>query len=181
MTLILPCQAIALEELANRFFQQCDGRWRSRRRYYTLSSDEVQEVVSDLEVVALQAGDPLLEQLALLHERPEGFNTGALVRWRSQYQGPKGKTAEGETVFGVAGAVLYRDRGFATSKPITAAYDFPNPQTMVLRTEYGGSVFEEECRLVGELYRTRQTIISREGEEVMIGQYLENRLGPSAS
>ncbi|HAC65459.1 MAG TPA: phycobiliprotein lyase, partial [Cyanothece sp. UBA12306] len=51
-----------------------------------------------------------------------------------------------------------------------------NPQTLGLRSEYNGSVFEEEIKLIGESYRTRQTIISRAGEEVMIGQYLEKRM-----
>jgi CpeS-like protein len=47
---------------------------------------------------------------------------------------------------------------------------------MCLKTEYQGSVFEEEIKLVGEKYRTRQTIISRAGEQVTIGQYLEKRI-----
>jgi hypothetical protein len=37
-------------------------------------------------------------------------------------------------------------------------------------------VFEEEIKLIGEKYRTRQTIISRAGEQQMIGQYLEKRI-----
>jgi hypothetical protein len=37
-------------------------------------------------------------------------------------------------------------------------------------------MFEEEIRLVGSRYRTRQTVISRAGEQVMIGQYLEKRV-----
>ncbi|MCJ8283061.1 MAG: phycobiliprotein lyase, partial [Rivularia sp. ALOHA_DT_140] len=72
--------------------------------------------------------------------------------------------------------VLYRDRGFATSKPITAQYHFPNEKTLCLRTEYNGSVFEEEVKFIGEKYRTRQSVISRAGEQVMIGQYLEKRI-----
>jgi CpeS-like protein len=47
---------------------------------------------------------------------------------------------------------------------------------MRLRTEYSGSVFEEEIKLIGSDYRTRQTIISRAGEEQMIGQYFEKRM-----
>ncbi|MGV2387698.1 MAG UNVERIFIED_CONTAM: phycobiliprotein lyase [Microcystis novacekii LVE1205-3] len=39
-------------------------------------------------------------------------------------------------------------------------YTFPNPSTLCLRTEYAGSVFEEEIKLIGQQYRTRQTIIS---------------------
>lgn len=49
-------------------------------------------------------------------------------------------------------------------------------KTMCLRTEYSGNVFEEEVKLIGNCYRTRQTIISRAGEEQMIGQYLETRI-----
>ena len=74
------------------------------------------------------------------------------------------------------GNILYRDRGFAISKPVTAQYYFSNPKTLCLRTEYNGSVFEEELKLIGSKYRTRQTIISRAGEQLMIGQYLENRI-----
>ncbi|MDJ0529737.1 MAG: phycobiliprotein lyase, partial [Microcystis sp. M53600_WE12] len=72
--------------------------------------------------------------------------------------------------------ILYRDRGFATDKPVSAIYTFPNPSTLCLRTEYAGSVFEEEIKLIGQQYRTRQTIISRAGQELMIGQYLEKRV-----
>ena len=79
-------------------------------------------------------------------------------------------------MFGVLGKTLYRDRGFATSKPVTAEYYFINPKTMCLRTEYNDSVFEEELKLIGRNYRTRQTIISRAGEQQMIGQYLEKRI-----
>jgi hypothetical protein len=53
----------------------------------------------------------------------------------------------------------------------------PNPQTLCLRTEYNGSVFEEELKLIGDRYRTRQTIIARAGEQQTIGQYLEKRVG----
>ncbi len=58
---------------------------------------------------------------------------------------------------------------------MTATYQMRDRNTMQLHTEYGGSSFDEEIKLVGDSYRTRQTIISRAGEEIMIGQYLETR------
>jgi hypothetical protein len=82
----------------------------------------------------------------------------------------------GSTVFGIQGNVLYRDRGFATSDPVIAICSFANAETMNLRTEYNANVFEEEIKLIGSKYRTRQTVISRAGEEITIGQYLEKRL-----
>jgi CpeS-like protein len=84
--------------------------------------------------------------------------------------------SSGSTLFGIEGTIMYRDRGFATPNPVTATFSFSNPETMALRTEYQGSVFEEEIKLIGEKYRTRQTIISRSGEQQMIGQYLEKRI-----
>jgi len=102
---------------------------------------------------------------------------GACVSWKSSDSVTGKKQSEDSTLFGALGDILYRDRGFATSKPVTAHFYFPNPETLCLRTEYKGSVFEEELKLVGEHYRTRQTIISRAGEQQMIGQYLEKRLG----
>ncbi len=79
-------------------------------------------------------------------------------------------------MFGALGTILYRDRGFATPKPVTADFYFNDPKTLCLKTEYNDSIFEEELKLVGDRYRTRQTIISRAGEQQMIGQYLETRI-----
>ncbi|NEP43050.1 MAG: phycobiliprotein lyase, partial [Okeania sp. SIO2H7] len=73
----------------------------------------------------------------------------------------------------------YEISGFISSliyHPIIAGYHLSDPNTLCLRTEYNGSVFEEEIKQIGHKYRTRQTIISRAGEQKMIGQYLEKRI-----
>jgi hypothetical protein len=165
------------EALITDFFRQTAGEWRSERRYYTLKSSEIQEVVSFLTVEFLPSECDELIQLAQLHGLPEGVLVcGALTCWDSRYATPQGKKSRGSCVFGVLGEVLYRDRGFATSKPVTAQYTMRDAKTLCLHTEYGGSVFEEELKLIGTQYRTRQTLICRAGEEQMIGQYLEKRL-----
>lgn len=170
---------LSTQSLATNFFQQSEGEWKSQRRYYTLRQDvEPQEVVSFLTVRFLQRNSSELIELAQLHklENDTPLVCGTEVIWQSNYTGQIRKPSEGSTVFGLLGNTLYRDRGFATSQPVTAALFFPNSQTMCLKTEYGGSVFEEEIKLIGENYRTRQTIISRAGQEQMIGQYLEKRI-----
>jgi hypothetical protein len=167
------------ESLVTEFFRQSEGQWISQRRYYTLKQDcEPQEVVSSLIIRFLEPESPELLQLAQLHGLAGKINfiCGSQVTWESNYIGQIRKPSQGSTVFGVAGNILYRDRGFATAKPVTATYSLTNPQTLCLRTEYGGSVFEEELKLIGTKYRTRQTIISRAGQEQMIGQYLETRI-----
>ncbi len=176
-----PSLAIAnpsVEDQAIQFFRDSVGQWRSERRYYTLKNGVIQEVVSDLTIRFLDADTPELQALSSAHGLPvnQALPFGVSITWDSHYAGPSQKTVNGSTVFGVQGQVLYRDRGFATPQPVTAQYDFPNPRTMVLRTEYDNSLFEEEIKLVNRDYRTRQTIISRAGEEQMIGQYLERRV-----
>ncbi len=167
-----------LASLVQAFFQQSEGNWRSQRRYYTLNNGETQEVVSLLTVQFLAQGSSDLRQLARLHELTDEttMTCGALTTWESNYSGPSPKQITGSTVFGVEGIQLYRDRGFSTSKPVIAQFSMRDADIMRLRSEYGGNVFEEEIRLIGSQYRTRQTIISRAGEEQMIGQYLETRM-----
>ena len=165
-----------IEEQAIAFFKHSQGNWQSRRRYYTLANDQSQEVVSDLTISFLEGDCDELAELGERHDLKEPMICGAKVTWESHYITPSKKPSVGSTIFGIRGDVMYRDRGFATPKPVTAQYRFTGDRTMILRTEYGGSSFEEELKLVGENYRTRQTIISRAGEEIMIGQYLEKRV-----
>ncbi|BAY21321.1 hypothetical protein NIES2100_10710 [Calothrix sp. NIES-2100] len=178
MTSPLILAKTAQETQITEFFQESVGKWRSQRRYYTLSSGTTKEIVSAIAIRFLEQGCEELQQLAQLHDLPNSVNLtcGAEVTWESTDSITKREESQGSTLFGALGNILYRDRGFATTKPVTAEYYFPNPKTLCLRTEYNGSVFEEELKLIGSKYRTRQTIISRAGEQLMIGQYLENRL-----
>lgn len=169
---------LSLEAVVSQFFRDSTGSWRSQRRYYTLKSGETQEVVSLLTVQALNQGCDELRELAQKHELADeaALTCGVFTTWESNYVGPSPRQTKGSTVFGVKGSQLYRDRGFSTPKPIIAQFSMRDAGTMCLRTEYSGNVFEEEVKLIGHQYRTRQTIISRAGEEVMIGQYLETRM-----
>jgi hypothetical protein len=168
---------ILAEPLVQAFFQDTAGEWRSERRYYTLKSGETQEVISQITIQFLQAGDAQLQGLADLHglDPQKPLICGTTVTWTSDYIGTGKKPVVGSTIFGVRGTTLYRDRGFATPKPVTAQYSFRDNRTLVLNTQYNDSCFEEEIKLIGQRYRTRQTVISRAGEEIMIGQYLETR------
>jgi hypothetical protein len=170
---------LTLQSLAIDFFQKSAGSWNSQRRYYTLNKDvEPQEVESTLNISFLSQGATELIELAQSHQLEDlsALVCGTKVTWKSSYTNQNRKPVEGSTVFGIKGNVLYRDRGFATPKPVIAICSFPNAETMNLRTEYNANVFEEEIKLVGSKYRTRQTVISRAGEEITIGQYLEKRI-----
>ncbi len=178
MTTSLQLQSTTSESLIAAFFQQSAGEWRSERRYYTLPDGEPKEMVSLVKIRFLEPGCLELRELARLHKLSDEtvLTCGAAVTWDSENSVSGKKESKGSTLFGVLGTTLYRDRGFATPKPVTAEFSFTNPETLCLKTEYKDSVFEEELKLVGTKYRTRQTIISRAGEQQMIGQYLEKRL-----
>lgn len=170
---------LSTEALALEFLEQSEGTWKSQRRYYTLRQEtEPLEVVTDIVIRHLEQGSPELVELARLHhlEDENAILGGNAVSWVSNYIKPTRQPLEGSTVFGIIGNVLYRDRGFATEEPVTAICAMPNPTTLTLRTEYGGSVFEEEIKMINQQYRTRQTIISRAGQEIMVTQYLEKRM-----
>ncbi|GAA6622172.1 phycobiliprotein lyase [Scytonema sp. NUACC26] len=178
MTALLKLAQSSDESLLIDFFRESVGMWRSERRYYTLPDGETKEVVSTIAIRFLTAGCEELQKLAQMHDLPETVSLicGTEVTWESANSVTGRKESNGSTLFGALGNILYRDRGFATAKPITAEYYFPNPKTLCLRTEYNGSVFEEELKFIGSKYRTRQSIISRAGEQIMIGQYLEKRI-----
>jgi hypothetical protein len=167
------------EQAIADFFRRSEGKWYSERRYYTLPDGPIAEMVSDISVRFLEPGSEELVKLAELHgsSDPHALICGTFVRWESSNSVSNRKQSRGSSIFGAAGDTLYRDRAFVTPKPITARFYLPNPQTLCLRTEYNGSVFEEELKLIGDRYRTRQTIISRAGEQQTIGQYLEKRVG----
>ena len=175
-----PIRLVEIPEKSSiaEFFQESVGEWSSERRYYTLPDGKTKEIGSIISIKFLEAGCDELEKLSQMHNLDGSMilSCGTEVTWESTNLVTGKQESQGSTLFGALGNTLYRDRGFATSKPITAEYHFPNGRTLCLRTEYNGSVFEEELKMIGEKYRTRQSVISRAGEQVMIGQYLEKRI-----
>ena len=183
----LPIQSIQAIEILNQtasdaliaeFFQRSQGKWRSDRRYYTLPDGDTKEIVSLIAIQFLVQGCEELRSLARMHRLEDEtiMTCGAEVTWDSADSVSGKKQSQGSTLFGAKSDILYRDRGFATPDPVTAQFYMARPETLCLRTEYKGSVFEEELKLIGQQYRTRQTIITRAGEQQMIGQYLEKRV-----
>lgn len=164
--------------LIREFFQESVGKWSSERRFYTLPDGETKEFESAIAVRFLEAGCDELLHLAQIHDLASEkiLICGSHVTWESTNLVTGKKQSQGETVFGASENRLYRDRGYDTETPVTAEYYCPNAKTLCLRTKYNDSVFEEELKLIGEKYRTRQTVKTHAGEEIMIGQGLEKRI-----
>lgn len=165
-------------QLIEQFFQQTSGAWRSQRHYYTLPKGDTQDILSLITIRFLPQGCEELIHLAQLHELADttAITCGSFVTWYSTDTHSGKQVSEGTTIFGVLGNHLYRDRGYATKQPVAATFRMADPHTLQLRTEYNRSLFEEEIKLVGDRYRTRQTIVTKAGEQQLIGQYLETRI-----
>lgn len=161
-----------------QFFHDSEGKWHSERRFYTLPDGETKEFESAIAVRFLEAGCDELIALARMHDLPADkmLICGSEVTWESTNSMTGKKQSQGSTLFGALGNKLYRDFGYDTSNKVTAEYYFSSDRTLCLRTEYDGSVFEEEFKFIGEKYRTRQTVKTRAGEQVLIGQCLEKRI-----
>jgi CpeS-like protein len=143
----LPFSPVRDESLIAAIFPAI-GKWHSERRYYTLADGTAKEIMSILTVRFLPQGYAELPELAQLHNFTDAtaMTCGTFITWDSTTAASGQQQSQGVTRFGVVGNVLYRDRGFATSQPITAIFAGPNAHTLCWRTEYNGSVFEEEHR-----------------------------------
>ncbi len=177
MTSVNKLIQIAESSLITEFFRESVGKWSSERRFYTLPDGEIKEFESAIAVKFLEAGCDELLRLAQIHGLSNGENLicGTQVTWESTNVTSK-KQSQGSTLFGSLGNRLYRNFGYDTSQPVTAEYYLPNAKTLCLRTEYNDCVFEEELKFIGEKYRTRQTVKTCAGQQIMIGQALEKRI-----
>jgi hypothetical protein len=182
MTSLLPLPKTVTASPIAEFFRQSHGDWHSLRRYYLLPDGKIQNVASFITIHFLERGSNPLRHLAQLHDLNEtAMYCGAEIIWRSLDADSEQERSAGSTIIGARGATLYRDRGFATPKPVISQFYFSDPKTLCLQTEYNGSTFEEELKLVGQDYRTRQTIVSRAGKQQMITQYMEMRIQPASN
>ncbi|HAC66086.1 MAG TPA: phycobiliprotein lyase, partial [Cyanothece sp. UBA12306] len=125
---------LSQETLVKEFFEKSEGNWHSQRRYYTLTPDvATKEMTSIITVEFLEQGCPQLIKLAKAHslENETALVCGSYVGWESKSIENNRKISKGSTIFGVLGNILYRDRGFATPKPVKAAYSMTNPQGVI--------------------------------------------------
>lgn len=176
-----------LEQKAAEFFQASVGTWHSQRRYHTLSSGATQDAVCTIQVLWLDPHGSELLQLAHCHgfhpeqDPSQAFVAGVQISWESHYlvdgvkQPNPHRNMKGSSCFGILGDRLYRDRGFATTDPVTSRYSFPQDRTLLTETAYDGSSFVEECKLISPRHRTRQTLICRQGVPQVVAQYVETR------
>ena len=126
------------------FFRLSCGHWRSQRSSHHLLHRRAEAGGSFIEVVELQAVDPLLIAIAQLHSQdPAGLVGGCRVRWSGSMAWDKaGEAHEGESVFGLIPSdergrqgLLLRDRGYAETAPVAGHFAMDGRDALVLTTD----------------------------------------------
>ena len=129
------------------------GKWTSERRYLFAPKLKPVNLVTEFEMAELDLGNNFL------------------VTWTGQTSGEMKLTLEGD--------ILHRSRDYFGDGANSSKVQVIDQDCIVLRTEYDGTRFREEVRLIEEdCYRLRQTVgyDLETGQLVLAGQYFESRL-----
>ena len=150
------------------FFRLSCGRWRSQRSSHHLLHRRAEAGGSFIEVVELEAADPRLEAIAVLHgQDPAGLVGGCRVRWSGSMAWDKaGEAHEGESVFGLIHSdergrqgLLLRDRGYAETAPVAGHFSMDDRDGLLLTTSYETMNSLERFSFAGPDVRLRTSTV----------------------
>jgi len=137
---------------ALQFLRRSCGSWTSERRYLFAPALKPVNMTTDFTMA-------------------EGNHGKFVIDW-------KGKT-EGQMVLTLDGDTLHRSRDYFGDGANSSKIEVIDQDCIVMRTEYDGTRFREEVRLIEEdCYRLRQTVgyNLETGQLVLAGQYFETRI-----
>ena len=135
------------------FLRRTCGKWTSERRYLFAPKFRPANMVTNFEIAELDLGNNFL------------------VTWSGQTHGEMQLTLEGD--------VLHRSRDYFGDGANSSKVQVIDEDCIVLRTEYGGTRFREEVRLIeSDMFRLRQTVgfNIETGQLTLAGQYFEKRV-----
>jgi len=150
------------------FFQLSCGHWRSQRSSHHLLHRRAEAGGSFIEVVELQASDPVLIAIAQLHSQdPAALVGGCRVRWSGSMAWDKaGEAHEGESIFGLIPTdergrqgLLLRDRGYAETAPVAGHFAMDERNALVLTTDYETMSSLERFSFAGPDVRLRTSTV----------------------
>lgn len=137
---------------ALNFLRRTCGDWTSERRYLFAPKFKPVNLTTDFKITELTGGI---------------FQ----VVWQGQTTGTMELTLEGD--------VLHRSRDYFGEGANSSRIEVIDQDCIVLRTEYDGTRFREEVRLIeSDMFRLRQTVgyNLNTGQLTLAGQYIERRL-----
>ena len=137
---------------ALQWFRRTCGEWTSERRYMFAPSLKPVNMTTNFTI-------------------SEGNHGKFVVDWT-------GQTA-GQMVLTLDGDMLHRSRDYFGDGANSSKIEVIDHDTVVLRTQYDGTRFREEVRMIEEdCFRLRQTVgyDLETGQLRLVGQYFEQRI-----
>jgi hypothetical protein len=167
------------------FFRLSCGSWRSQRSSHHLLHRRAEAGGSCIQVMELEATDPLLQAVAALHGQDPGRLVGGCrVTWNASMAWDQaGEAHAGESLFGLIPTdergregLLLRDRGYAETAPVAGHFAMDERDGLLLTTRYETMTSLERFAFVGLNVRLRTSTV--EGLSNTASFCVETRIGP---
>ena len=160
-----------------QFVAQSLGEWKSMRSSHSLAFKQFEEVISKINIRAVNISDPKVTKLILSSEcsdknviSPFQIDWEAESDWGDE---PEKKDMAGSSLLipieqsSNTGLIL-RSIGYTEKTKVLSSFHFLNDETLVLSTTYQNSVTEERIWFVSENVRCRSSIVkSKESQAIL--------------
>ncbi len=150
-----------------KFVQLSLGRWRSQRSAHHLAFSHFEEVLSTIDIVALELNDPAVTDLCQSYDiDPKIAIAPFRMSWQGESDWEEDETFEGSTVLvpipdldNPSQGKLLREIGYAETIPSVGKYQFSEDGTFILRTDYDRATAEEKIWFATPNLRFRVSLI----------------------
>ena len=149
------------------FVDSSIGRWRSQRSAHHLAFSHFEAVESEIDIVALSAGDPAVVSLCKSYSiDPELVVSPFQVSWEGQSDWDEDQVLAGTSILvpvpdpdQVNCGKLLRDQGYAETMEAVGDYRLTEDGTFILVTAYDRAAAEEKIWFVTPNLRCRVSLI----------------------
>ena len=152
-----------------QFVAQSEGKWRSMRSGHSLAFQQFEDVLSEIQITAVQTDDPKIQQLldastldsSSIVVAPFEMSWAAESDWEPD---DPSEVSSGNCILlpvptSETEGHLVRSVGYAEAAPAESTYRFLSDGTFLLTTQYEQSISEERIWFVSEHVRCRSSVL----------------------
>ena len=152
-----------------QFVAQSEGKWRSMRSGHSLAFQQFEDVLSEIQITAVQTDDPKIQQLleastldsSSIVVAPFEMSWAAESDWEPD---DPSEVSSGNCILlpvptSETEGHLVRSVGYAEAAPAESTYRFLSDGTFLLTTQYEQSIAEERIWFVSEHVRCRSSVL----------------------
>ena len=152
-----------------QFVAQSEGKWRSMRSGHSLAFQQFEDVLSEIQITAIQTDEPNIQQLldtSTLNSSskvvaPFEMSWAAESDWEPD---DPSEVSSGSCILlpvptSETEGHLVRSVGYAEAAPAESTYSFLSDGTFLLTTQYEQSIAEERIWFVSEHVRCRSSVL----------------------